>query len=395
MRAELRGTGVRPVLAEHQSRPMRVLHVYSGNLFGGIESILLSLARWRGFCPSMDIEVALCFEGRLSCELENTGVSVHRLPEVRVSRPHTVRRARRAVASLVRERTFDRVICHAPWAQAIFGRAIARAGVPLVFWAHDVMTGRHWTERWARRSRPDLVVCNSEFTARSLPALYKAVPATVIYAPVDVSPPRLSSPDRIAIRSALDTTADAVVVIQTSRAEAWKGHAVLLDALGRLRDVPNWIWWQVGGAQRPGEAAFLDVLRQSAARLGISDRVRFVGDRSDVPRLLAAADVYCQANIGPEPFGIAFVEALAAGLPVVATGQGGVLEIVDQTCGVLPAVGDSDALVRALRELICDASLRSRLSSAAPGRAHRLCDPETQVHRLADALCGIASKAVA
>jgi glycosyltransferase involved in cell wall biosynthesis len=374
---------------------MRVLHVYSGNIFGGIEAILVSLARWRGFCPSMDVEVALCFEGRLSRELENTGLVVHRLPEVRASRPHTVGRARRALVALVRERTFDRAICHAPWAQAIFGRAVARAGVPLVFWAHDVMSGSHWTERWARRSRPDLAICNSEFTARSLPTLYKAVPAAVVYAPVDVSPPPLSAPDRIAIRSALDTTADAVVVIQASRAEAWKGHAVLLDALGRLRDVPNWIWWQVGGAQRPAEAAFLDGLRQSAARLGISDRVRFVGDRSDVPRLLAAADVYCQANIGPEPFGIAFVEALAAGLPVVSTGHGGALEIVDETCGVLSAVGDSDALVRALRELICDASLRSRLSSAAPARAQRLCDPGTQVRQLADVLCGAAQTTLA
>jgi len=192
------------------------------------------------------------------------------------------------------------------------------------------------------------------------------VPAAVLYAPVDVSPPRLSTDDRMAIRSGLDTPADALVLVQASRAEAWKGHAVLLDALGRLRGVPNWIWWQVGGAQRPAEAAFLDALRQSAARLGIADRVRFVGDRSDVPRLLAAADVYCQANIAPEPFGIAFVEALAAGLPVVSTSQGGALEIVDETCGVLPAVGDSDALVRALRELIGDASLRSRLSGRLP-----------------------------
>jgi glycosyltransferase involved in cell wall biosynthesis len=314
---------------------------------------------------------------------------------VRASRPHTVRRARRALAALVDERKVDRAICHAPWAQAIFGRAIARTGVPLVFWAHDVMTGSHWTERLARRVHPDLAICNSEFTARSLPALYEAVPAAVLYAPVDVSPPRLSTDDRIAIRSGLDTPADAVVLVQASRAEAWKGHAVLLDALGRLRGVPNWIWWQVGGAQRPAEAAFLDALRQSAARLGIADRVRFVGDRSDVPRLLAAADVYCQANIAPEPFGIAFVEALAAGLPVVSTSQGGALEIVDETCGVLPAVGDSDGLVRALRELIGDASLRSRLSGAAPARARRLCDPETQIHRLADLLCGVAAATAA
>jgi glycosyltransferase involved in cell wall biosynthesis len=49
--------------------------------------------------------------------------------------------------------------------------------------------------------------------------------------------------------------------------------------------------------------------------LRIADRVRFAGQRDDVPRLLAAADLHCQPNSSPEPFGVAFVEALAAGLP--------------------------------------------------------------------------------
>ncbi len=70
---------------------MRVLHVYSGNLFGGIEALLLTLARHRADCPSLDGDVALCFEGRLGRELEAAGVRVHRLPEVRASRPQTVR----------------------------------------------------------------------------------------------------------------------------------------------------------------------------------------------------------------------------------------------------------------------------------------------------------------
>ena len=72
-----------------------------------------------------------------------------------------------------------------------------------------------------------------------------------------------------------------------------------------------------GGAQRSHEAVYLAELRQAADRAGIGDRVRFLGQRTDVPDLLAAADVFCQPNTGPEPFGIAFVEALYAGLPVV------------------------------------------------------------------------------
>ena len=92
-------------------------------------------------------------------------------------------------------------------------------------------------------------------------------------------------------------------------------------------------------------------LRTAANRAGIADRVRFLGQRADVPRLMAAADVFCQPNIGPEPFGIVFVEALYAGLPVVTSGFGGAAEIVDQTCGVLTTPGDPEAVAAALREL--------------------------------------------
>src|SRR4051812_41345775 len=130
---------------------MRLLHVYSGNLYGGIETLLVTLARNRAVTPTLEPEFALCFEGRLSAELASTGVAVHRLPEVRASRPHTIRRARHALAALIDGGQFDRVICHAAWSQALFGGVVKRANVPLIFWAHDAATGRHWTERIARR----------------------------------------------------------------------------------------------------------------------------------------------------------------------------------------------------------------------------------------------------
>lgn len=369
---------------------MRVLHVYSGNLFGGVESILLTLARHRADCPSLAHEFALCFDGRLGHELDAIGATVHRLPGVRASRPQTVRRARLALTRLLASNRFDRAICHAAWSQAIFGAAIRRAGVPLAFWAHDAMTGRPWTERWARRVPPDHVICNSAFTARSIETVYPGVARDVVYAPVDM-PARLAAAERRRVRADLDTPDSAVVVIQASRSEAWKGHASVVEALGRLRHVPDWIWWQVGGAQRPAEQAFLDALGASARRLRIASRVRFVGERSDVPRLLAAADVHCQANLKPEPFGIALVEALAAGLPVVTTALGGAVEIVDGTCGVLVPPGDVGALASALDGLIVDAPLRARLAAGAPARAARLCEPAARVCQLAGVLAGMAA----
>jgi glycosyltransferase involved in cell wall biosynthesis len=248
------------------------------------------------------------------------------------------------------------------------------------------MTGRHWTERLARRAVPDFAICNSAYTSGSLPLLFPGVPSAVVYAPVDVARTPMDAATRAAVRASLETPAAATVIIQVSRSEAWKGHARLLEALAELRDVPGWIWWQVGGAQRPAEAAFLSSLREAAGRYGIGDRIRWIGERTDVPQLLAAADFHCQANLSPEPFGIAFVEALASGLPVVSTDLGGAREIVDSTCGVLVAPGDRMALAAALRRLIGDSSLRAQLGHAAPDRARRLCDPSVQLRRLASAL---------
>lgn len=365
---------------------MRVLHVYSGNLFGGIEVILIALARGRSLSPGVEHEFALCFQGKLARELTRFGARLHHLGPVRMSRPATARSARAALAALLASTAFDRVICHAPWAQGIFGGVARRARVPLVFWAHDVMKGRHWTERLARRVAPDLAICNSRFTASTLGSLYSSVPAAVVYAPVEMRRWPMDAKERRLTRVFLNTAERAIVIIQASRSERWKGHALLLEALSELRDVPNWIWWQVGGAQRPAEAAFLSALKQSAKRFGIFDRVRWIGERDDVPRLLAAADLYCQPNLDPEPFGVAFVEALAAGLPVVTVGRGGACEIVDDSCGILVPPRDPHALAAEIKQLIEDPGRRARLAAAGPARARRLCDPATALQRLADVL---------
>jgi glycosyltransferase involved in cell wall biosynthesis len=362
---------------------MRVLHVYSGNLFGGIESMLLACASVPAPQSHVEHAFALCFDERLASELRAAGRPVHLLGPVRMSRPASAHTARQALeAILVRER-YDRVICHAPWSQAIFGGVALRVGTPLVFWAHDRMTGRHWTERIARHVRPQLVISNSRFTDGTKPALYPGIRSVVVYPPVPgVRPGR----ERRYVRMSLDTSEHAVVIIQASRCEAWKGHRVLLEALAGIRDLPGWMWWLAGGPQRPEEAAFMASLRQRAEQSGIADRVRWLGQRADVPSLLGAADIHCQANIEPEPFGIAFVEALSAGLPVVAADHGGVSEILDPSCGVLVPRCDPSALAVALRSLITSAPRRRALAAAAPARALALSDPLMQIRRLAGAL---------
>lgn len=371
---------------------MRVLHCCAGNLYGGVEAMLTTLARCRDLAPGMEPHFAVCFEGRLTKELESAGLGVHPLASARLSRPWTVLAARRRLRAVLAAVRPGVVVCHAPWAQALLAPVARRAGLPVVFWQHDLAGVGDWPERLASRARPRLVLANSRTTAETTPRIFPGVRAEVVYCPVAApKPPIDRAAARAEIRDELGTPADARVVIQASRLERWKGHVSLLEALGRLRDRPDWVAWFAGGAQRPHEKVYFNELRARAESLGIADRVRFLGQRDDVPRLMAAADVHCQPNTGPEPFGIGYVEALYAGLPVIGTRMGGAAEIVTDECGILVPPGDVESLAGALGRLIDDDGLRGRLGSAAPARARALCDPANALGRLEDLLGGVTA----
>ena len=371
---------------------MRVLHVNAGNMYGGVESFLVTLARKRDTCPEMEPNFAFCFEGRYSKELTATAVRTYLLGSVQTRRFWTIMQARRRMRELLKDSLFDGVVCHMPWNYAVFGPEVRRAGVPLIFWAHGLADGSRWLERWARRTRPDLVLCNSRFTGSTLAKLFPGVESRVIYYPVEK--PQTRPADAIALRRELNVSEESVVILQVSRMEPWKGHSLHLRALAQLKNVRGWKCWIAGGAQRSEEEEYFRNLQRQAAELGIGDRVRFMGQRTDVARILAAADIFCQPNEAPEPFGIAFIEALWSGLPVVSTAIGGGAEIVTATEGFLTPPGDPHTLADCLRSLIESADLRRKFGEGGPARARQLCDPGTQIRAIGATLAGLPRRPV-
>jgi glycosyltransferase involved in cell wall biosynthesis len=330
---------------------------------------------------------ALCFEGQLRQELLNHNADVYELGAVRLTRPDSVLRARRKLAALLREESFDLVVCHQPWVSVLFGDTTRSAGFPLILWVHMASDGRHWLEKLARLTPPDLILCNSDFSATRISLWFPDRKVTrVHYALSPVNRSDTLAAERESFRRSFGAGHDAVVIVMVSRLEQWKGHQVLLRALSQLRDDTKWLCWIAGGVQQTSEHRYLNELKTRAGAAGIADRVRFLGQRSDVPRVLRAADVFCQPNIEPEPFGLALVEALAAGLPVVTSGIGGACEIVEETCGILTGPGDVDGLAGALRHMTDDAGFRARLGAAAPNRADTLCNAPRQMNRIAEVL---------
>jgi glycosyltransferase involved in cell wall biosynthesis len=360
---------------------MRVLHITSGNLYGGVETFLATLLREAAAAPDMHPEFAVCFDGRFSLELESMGHSPRRLGPAKLSHPRTVLRARRALSQVLARGQYDVVVCHQPWSCVLFASVIRTAGLPVVMWVHMASNGGHWLERLCRLARPDVVICNSRFTAACTERWLPHAALEHVHCALSAILPG-SREQRSRTRRLLDTGERDVVITQISRLESWKGQRVLLSALGALRETQGWTCWLVGGAQRSSETRYLLELKALARTLRIEDRVRFLGERDDVPAVLSASDIFCQPNIAPEPFGLALVEAQQAGLPVVTSGIGGALEIVDGSCGVLCAPGDVKGLVSALERLVVDHSLRARLGIDARRRADELCNATRQILRI-------------
>lgn len=178
---------------------------------------------------------------------------------------------------------------------------------------------------------------------------------TVIYAGVDSD----SDPPQARARG-------PIVIGTAGRLVELKGHAHLIRALAAL--LPEFPHARL---EICGDGAARADLERLAARVGCKDAVRFHGWRDDFPRICAGWDVFALPSLA-EGFGIALLEAMAAGLPSVASDVGGVRELLEpETSGLLATPGDAIALAGSMRRLLSSASLRSRLGSAAREVARR------------------------
>jgi glycosyltransferase involved in cell wall biosynthesis len=195
--------------------------------------------------------------------------------------------------------------------------------------------------------------------------------------------------DRAATRATLGLAPDALVIVAVANLIAYKGHADLLDALAavRARLPRSWTLLCAGRDDRIGGD-----LAARAAAAGLGDHVRFLGQRDDVPALLAASDIAVSAS-HEEGSSNAVLEAMAAGLAVIATDVGGSAEAIQPgTGGLLVPPRDPAALGAALLSLAGDPDLRARLGNAARMRATRDFSLDACVERYAALYRGLLAR---
>jgi glycosyltransferase involved in cell wall biosynthesis len=160
-----------------------------------------------------------------------------------------------------------------------------------------------------------------------------------------------------------------IVIGLVGRLQPWKGQDRAINVVGSLvREGLDVHLMIVGGDLYNFSPGYPERLTEQVRSIGLQDRVTFVGHVDDARPYYGLFDLALNASQG-EPFGLVVIEAMAAGLPVVAFAAGGPLEIIeDGVSGFLVPLGDDDAMASALRRLVREQELRLRLGSAARAR---------------------------
>jgi glycosyltransferase involved in cell wall biosynthesis len=152
------------------------------------------------------------------------------------------------------------------------------------------------------------------------------------------------------------------------RINEWKGHLLLLKAMARAVGGGRDIRLVVVGDPLPGKGELAASLLASAAELGLSGRISFLGYREDTPELMESCDVVVVPSELPEPFGLVAIEAMTCRKPVIAAAHGGLLDIVqDQKTGWLFRPGSVEDLARVIT-LAADSDGLQDMGQAGAGR---------------------------
>jgi glycosyltransferase involved in cell wall biosynthesis len=286
---------------------------------------------------------------------------------------------------VVEELRPDVVLAHGCWAYFVLGHGV-KVGPPVGLFEHGIVR-RDLLHRLAGLRAPDFILANSRATAASVEPVFERRRAAVCRCPV--LPPRTTS-NRSVIRERLGVLEHEVVVLQSSRFEASKGHKLLLEALASIDSSP-WNLWYAGATAGPTERGLRAELAATAEARGVSSRVRFLGERRDIGDLLTAADVFCQPSLVKEGYGVGLVEAMSHGLPIVATEEGATSDPLVSTFGFLVKT-ETRSLSDALRKLIEDEGRRRELGTAARTRYLEHHRPEGAMDQFASLLESVLNK---
>jgi L-malate glycosyltransferase len=375
---------------------MRVLYVnHTATVSGGERSLLDLLAA----LPQGPAARLACPPGALQERAEELGVSWTRIAgtagSLRLHPLHTslaLAQMSLAAAQVARATAgHDVELVHANSIRAGIVLGLARrsplAGlrlpgrIPSVVHVRDVLPPSAASRASLRliAKTATVVVANSAHTAAAIRGLAPRARVEVVHNPVDLRRFDPAVIDRQQARASLGEVGRHDLLLGVvAQLSPWKGQDTAIQALGRLRrDGVDAQLLLIGSAKFVASAtrfdneAYVAGLHALAEREGVADRIAWLGEREDVPRLMRALDLLLLPS-WEEPFGRALIEAMALEVPVIATDVGGPREIVEDGCqGLLLAPRDPERWSQAIRRLYEHPRLAAQMGRAGRERVLR------------------------
>lgn len=346
----------------------RVLWLTKGLGRGGAERLITSCVPHLA-ARGLDVEVAYVLPEKDAYvpRLVDAGITVHALWK------HTSPSGwSGALRRLIEERDYAIVHTHSPFPGAIARVAAGRAAARFVHTEHNMWEryrrGTYWANALTYR-RNDAVIAVSQAVAESIPPRFcsaglRARGVDVVLHGIDLDKVTLGLDAKRAARKMLGVPEDALVVGTVGNLTEKKNHPMLVEAFRQVQE-------RHPGARLVviGSGPLEQQLRENVQRARLTDLTVLAGSRDDASELVIGFDAFALSSRF-EGLSIALVEALAVGVPTVATRVGGVPEVLDgSSAGIMVSSGDATAFAGALDRLFSDPELRSRMAQAAITRA--------------------------
>lgn len=379
-------------LGLHCPRPIRVLALINAYSWGGGEAVLVS--KWRHRSKMIEYELCTTYRcGRLGLEAKKLGVPVYELNPFITSGSgsNKVWEGILALTSvwtlvklvkLIKNQHIEIVHAHG-FPASLFG-AIASLFTPGVkyIYSHHFVRSVPWARveealfRWVF-SRYVAIVAVSDDIRTSLLRWFPQIASrcVVIWNGVDLDKFRPAPSIKFRLRAALGLQEDDIVLANVARLVPYKNHKLLISAFSELlRQHPNVRLLLIG------EGPLRSELEAMSSELGLSERVVFLGYRSDVADILAASDIFVMPSVA-EGLPVAALEAMAVGLPIVASTGHGIRQVVrPNETGILVPPTQAMAWCCALAELVTDSTKRRRMGE----RGRRVAEAQFDIQATVD-----------
>ena len=324
------------------------------------------------------------------------GLLVERLEAMGVPcRQITMRRrfdkqAAKALADLCREWDIDLIHCH--YLREHYTALLAKKynkKIRVVYTNHFVLANDFITRlsnRWMDKRQDQMIAVCNKGKEQLIANGWSADRIQVIFNAVDLEA-WAGDRSESTLRSELGLPEDRFVMLCASRFADDKGHKYLIDSVKRLTELTDKPFTLV----LAGDGPLLEPSKAQVKELGLEEQVKFIGFRKDIKNLYKGSDLYVNSSQhGALSFLI--IDAMAAGLPVIATDMGGNSDIVNDEagCGLLVAYDDPDSMAGAMKRFLEDPDFRA----ACRENALRTIEEKFEIHKMAKVTYGVYEKAL-